>query len=253
MGSGHILVYMFDVLYEIYSKSGYMGREIPRLIIENNLYGLDIEDRAYQLASFSVVMKALQYNRRFLRSIEPDGLTIPLAAIQETNLVTDEEIAYLAGETEGNHYDEIESFVDQFKHGKAIGSLIKMEPVDYDILNDRLEELEKQENNIFEMDFKEHTLPLFKGLLKQATIMGREYDVFVTNPPYAGRRYVTKEVNEYLDKHYSDVKSDLFSSFIEYSFYATKKNGQIGFMTPYVWMFISSYEKLREKIINDRN
>ncbi|WP_033826332.1 DNA methyltransferase, partial [Bacillus andreraoultii] len=84
MGSGHILVYMFDVLYEIYSKCGYMEREIPRLIIEKNLYGLDIDDRAYQLACFSVVMKALQYNRRFLRSIERDGLTMNLASIQET-------------------------------------------------------------------------------------------------------------------------------------------------------------------------
>src|SRR5699024_10894739 len=234
MGSGHILVYMFDVLYEIYSKSGYMDREIPRLIIENNLYGLDIDDRAYQLASFSVVMKALQYNRRFLRSIERDGLTMHLAAIQETNLMTDAEIAYLAGETEGSHYKEIKSFVDQFKHAKAIGSLIKIKPIYYDILNDRLEELEKQENNIFELDFKERILPLFEGLLKQASIMEKKYDVLVTNPPYAGRRYVTKEVNDYLDENYPDVKSDLFSSFIEYSFHATKQNGKIGFMTPYV-------------------
>src|SRR5699024_9496793 len=143
MGSGHILVYMFDVLYEIYRKCGYMERDIPRLIIENNLYGLDIDDRAYQLASFSVVMKALQYNRRFLRSIERDGLTMHLAAIQETNLVTHEEIAYLAGETEGDHYEEVKLFIDQFKHAKAIGSLIKMEPVDFNFLNNRIEELKK--------------------------------------------------------------------------------------------------------------
>ncbi|HLR92255.1 MAG TPA: BREX-1 system adenine-specific DNA-methyltransferase PglX, partial [Atopostipes sp.] len=253
MGSGHILVYMFDVLHEIYSKSGYMDREIPRLIIENNLYGLDIDDRAYQLASFSVVMKSLQYNRRFLRSIERDGLTMHLAAIQETNLVTHEEIAYLAGETEGDHYEEVKLFIDQFKHAKAIGSLIKMEPVDFNFLNNRIEELKKQENDIFELDFKERILPLFKGLLKQATIMEEEYDVFVTNPPYAGRKYVTKEVNDYLDKHYPDVKSDLFSSFIEYSFYATKKNGQIGLITPFVWMFISSFEKLRKIIVNGKN
>jgi len=253
MGSGHILVYMFDVLHEIYSKSGYMDREIPRLIIENNLYGLDIDDRAYQLASFSIVMKALQYNRRFLRSIERDGLTMHLAAIQETNLVTHEEIAYLAGETEGDHHEVIKSFIDHFKHAKAIGSLIKIGSVDFEFLNNRLEKLAKQENDIFELDFKERILPLFEGLLKQATIMEKEYDVFVTNPPYAGRRYMTKEVNDYLDKNYPDVKSDLFSSFIEYSFHATKENGQIGFMTPYVWMFISSYEKLRGKIIRDRN
>src|SRR5699024_7613463 len=163
------------------------------------------------------------------------------------------EIAYFDGEKESDDYEEVKLFIEQFKHAKAIGSLIKMEPVDFDFLNNRLGELEKQENDIFEMDFKERILPLFKGLLKQVTIMGKKYDVFVTNPPYAGRRYVTKEVNDYLDENYPDVKSDLFSSFIEYSFYATKENGQIGFMAPYVWMFISSYEKLRDKIINDRN
>ncbi|MCD8502094.1 MAG: BREX-1 system adenine-specific DNA-methyltransferase PglX [Bacillaceae bacterium] len=88
MGSGHILVYMFDVLFEIYSKCGYMDREIPRLIIENNLYGLDIDDRAYQLACFSVVMKALEYNKRFFRSIEREGLQLHLASIQETNFLS---------------------------------------------------------------------------------------------------------------------------------------------------------------------
>ena len=97
MGSGHILVYMFDVLYEIYSKCGYMEREIPRLILENNLYGLDIDDRAYQLACFSVVMKAVEYNSRFFRSVEREGLKINLASIQETNLFTEEDISSSLG------------------------------------------------------------------------------------------------------------------------------------------------------------
>ena len=253
MGSGHILVYMFDVLYEIYSKSGYMQREIPRLIIENNLYGLDIDDRAYQLASFSIVMKALQYNRRFLRNIERDGLSINLAAIQETSKITDEEISYLAGDVGGYQLEQFKSFIYQFKHAKAIGSLIKIESHDYKLLNKRIIELEEQDNNIFELAYKDRTLPLLKNLLKQTIIMSEKYDVLVTNPPYAGRSYVTKEINDYLDENYSDVKYDLFSSFIEYSFWATKKNGQIGFMTPYVWMFISTYDKLREEIINKRN
>src|SRR5690625_625874 len=126
MGSGHILVYMFDVLFEIYSKSGYMEREIPRLIIENNLYGLDIDDRAYQLACFSVVMKALQYNRRFLRSIDRDGLTMNLTAIQETNPLTEEDIAFLAGNISGENYDLTKAFFEQYKHAKVIGSLLKL-------------------------------------------------------------------------------------------------------------------------------
>lgn len=252
MGSGHILVYMFDVLHEIYSKCGYMEREIPRLIIEKNLYGLDIDDRAYQLASFSVVMKALQYNKRFLRSIERDGLTMNLTSIQETNSLTDEEVAFLAGESSGEQFNKMNKFIDQFKHAKAIGSLIKIESYDTEFLQQRLTAIEQGASDLFELEMKDRTLLLFRDLIKQARIMNLKYDVFITNPPYAGNNYLTTEVSAYLNNKYPDVKSDLFSSFIEYSFHITKENGQIGFMTPFVWMFIVSYEKLRKQIIGDK-
>src|SRR5699024_4117648 len=140
-----------------------------------------------------------------------------------------------------------------FKHAKAIGSLIKIESFDLEFSNGRIVDIEQQDHDIFGFALKDRTLPLLKALIEQAKIMDQRYDVFITNQPYAGRRYVTKEVNNYLDKNYPDVKSDLFSSFVEYSFSATKENGQMGFMTPYVWMFISSYEKMRKKIIEDRN
>ncbi|WP_062353352.1 BREX-1 system adenine-specific DNA-methyltransferase PglX [Bacillus kwashiorkori] len=252
MGSGHILVYMFDVLFEIYSKCGYMEREIPRLIIEKNLYGLDIDDRAYQLASFSIVMKALQYNRRFLRSIEREGLTMNLASIQETNQFTDEEIEFLAGVSSGEQFDKMKDFIDQFKHAKSIGSLIKLESYDIKFLQLRLTAIEQQSGNLFELELKDSTLDIFRKLIKQALILNLKYEVFITNPPYAGNKYLTAEVSNYLVANYPDVKSDLFSAFIEYSFYATRENGQIGFMSPFVWMFISSYEKLRQKIIKER-
>ena len=252
MGSGHILVYMFDVLFEIYSKCGYMEREIPRLIIEKNLYGLDIDDRAYQLASFSIVMKALQYNKRFLRSIERDGLTMNLASIQETNQFTDEEIEFLAGVSSGEQFDKMKDFIDQFKHAKSIGSLIKLESYDINFLQLRLTVIEQQSGNLFELELKDSTLDIFRKLIKQALILNLKYEVFITNPPYAGNKYLTAEVSNYLVANYPDVKSDLFSAFIEYSFYATRENGQIGFMSPFVWMFISSYEKLRLKIIKER-
>lgn len=251
MGSGHILVYMFDVLYEIYSKNGYVERDIPRLIIEKNLYGLDIDDRAYQLASFSVVMKALQYNRRFLRSIERDGLEMNLASIQETNSLSDEEIAYLAGESLGESFDEMKNFISQFKDGKSIGSLIKIEYHNEEFLKQRLIDIEEQPDDLFELDLKDRTLVLFKNLIKQVGLMDCKYDVFITNPPYVGNKYLTTEIALYLRENYADVKSDLFSSFIDYSMETTKENGQIGFMSPFVWMFLSSYEKLREKIINE--
>ncbi|TCI61816.1 BREX-1 system adenine-specific DNA-methyltransferase PglX [Exiguobacterium sp. SH3S1] len=253
MGSGHILVYMFDVLYEIYIKCGYMEREIPRLIIENNLYGLDIDDRAYQLASFSVVMKALQYNKRFLRNIEREGLVMNLTAIQETNVLIDEDIVFLSGESSGESYEKMKLFITQFQHAKAIGSLLKLEEFDYHYLIGRLKNLQEQTGDLFEIEKKERNLPLYESLITQAVLMNTQYDVFVTNPPYAGSKYVTPEVATYLNTNYPDVKSDLFSAFIEYSFEVTKKHGQIGFMTPFVWMFISSYEKLRNKIVKNKN
>lgn len=253
MGSGHILVYMFDVLYQIYNKCGYMERDIPRLIIEKNLYGLDIDDRAYQLASFSVVMKAMQYNKRFLRSIERDGIIMNLAAIQETNKLTIEEIAFLAGESSGEQFEKMQKFINQFKHAKSIGSLIKLEFSEFDFLKERLDIIENQSTNLFEIDLKDRTYNLFRNLINQSNLMNIKYDIFITNPPYAGNKYLTPEVSAYLTKNYPDVKTDLFSSFIEYSFIATKENGQIAFMTPFVWMFISSYEKLRKKIINEKS
>lgn len=253
MGSGHILVYMFDVLYEIYRECGYIEREIPRLIIEKNLYGLDIDDRAYQLASFSIIMKALEYNRRFLRNIERNGLTMNLASIQETDMLTEEEIAFFAGESSGDQFDEMKAFIDQFKHAKAIGSLINVESFDARFLQQRIADIEKQSDNLFELDMKERTLGLLKNLLKQADIMNLKYDVFITNPPYAGSRYLTTEVTTYLNKNYPKVKSDLYSAFIEFSFRATKPNGQLGFITPFVWMFISSYEHLRTSIVKEKN
>lgn len=254
MGSGHILVYMFDVLFEIYRKCGYTEREIPRLIIENNLYGLDIDDRAYQLACFSVVMKALAYNRRFLRSIERHGLTLNLAAIQETNPLSDADIAYIAGEEQGPTFDKTKAFIAQFRDAKTLGALIKVDTFDEAFLQQRLQEIENSPpRDLFESEKRERTLGLFESLLKQARLMTQKYDVLVTNPPYAGRRYLNKTATDFLDEHYADTKADLFSAFMAYSFYATKERGQIGLMTPFVWMFIATYEKLREHIIRHKH
>src|SRR5690625_4601994 len=194
MGSWHILVYMFDVLFEIYSKSGYLEREIPRLIIENNLYGLDIDDRAYQLACFSVVMKAMEYNRRFLRSIERDGLKMNLVSIQETNQLTDKDIAFLAGESSGKSHDKMKGFIDQFKHAKAIGSLIKVGSFDIEFFKERLEAIKEESGNLFDIEVVDRTFPLFEGLLKQAEIMSTFFDVIITNPPYLGNRYMPQQI-----------------------------------------------------------
>ncbi|RKJ69085.1 BREX-1 system adenine-specific DNA-methyltransferase PglX, partial [Butyricicoccus sp. 1XD8-22] len=252
MGSGHILVYMFDVLYEIYSKCGYMEREIPRLIIEKNLYGLDIDDRAYQLASFSVVMKALQYNRRFLRSIERDGLTMNLASIQETNGWTDEAIAYIAGEETGEHFNSIKAFYEQYKNAKTFGSLIKVTETDIAFLDKRLNEIkESPVTDLFQEERREQAIEILPLLIKQTKIMGQQYDIVVMNPPYMGWGSMNKELSDFLGKNYPDSKSDLFASFMEVDQYL-KPTSFYGSINQHTWMFLSSYKKLRMKILANK-
>uniref|UniRef100_UPI00352AEB03 BREX-1 system adenine-specific DNA-methyltransferase PglX n=1 Tax=Aerococcus urinaeequi TaxID=51665 RepID=UPI00352AEB03 len=251
MGSGHILVYMFEVLREIYIKQGYTNREIPRLIIENNLYGLDIDERAYQLAAFSVVMKGIKFNNGLLRDIERNGLKLNLWAIEETSDFTEEDIQFLAGESKGKSYDRLHTFIKQFKHAKEIGSLLIIEDFEEEFLRQRLQTINDSELNLLEIGIYDKVISRFESLIKQAKLLSKTYDIYVTNPPYLGRRYQTSATQKYLSKNYDDVKSDLFSSFIMSSFDLTKEDGHIGFMSPYVWMFISSHEKLRNKIISD--
>jgi hypothetical protein len=251
MGSGHILVYMFEVLREIYIKQGYTNREIPRLIIENNLYGLDIDERAYQLAAFSVVMKGMEFNNGLLRDVIRNGLKLNLVAIEETTDFTEEDIQFLAGETEGKSYEKMYAFTKKFEHAKEIGSLLIIEDFDEEFLRDRLKTIKNSELNLLEIGIFDKVIYRFETLIKQAGLLSETYDIYVTNPPYLARKYQTSATKKYLEEHYDDVKSDLFSSFIMSSFNLTKEDGHIGFMSPYVWMFISSHEKLRDKIISD--
>lgn len=254
-GSGHILVYMFEVLYEIYSRVGYEEREIPRLIIENNLYGLDIDDRAYQLACFAVVMKGASYNKRLLRSIERDGIKLNIASIQETNNLNDTDIAYIAGEKSGKNFDKTKKFVETFYNGKTYGSLIKVDEFDKEFFKERLEYIKNNPVDDIEMQAsKEKGVDeLLEKLISQADIMVNTYDILVTNPPYMGVGYMNENLVGFVNKNYSDVKSDTFSAFMKYCMEKVKNSGQLGFLTPYVWMFISSYQKLRENIINDKS
>lgn len=249
MGSGHILVYMFEVLREIYIKQGYTNREIPRLIIENNLYGLDIDERAYQLAAFSVVMKGMKFNNGLLRNIKRNGLKLNLVAIEETSDFSEEDIQFLARETEGKSYEKMHTFIKQFSHAKEIGSLMIIEDFDEKFLRDRLKIIKNSELNLLEIGIYDKVITRFEILIKQAEILSQTYDVYITNPPYLARNYQTAATKKYLEKNYNDVKSDLFSSFIASSFNLSKEHGYIGFMSPYVWMFISSHEKLRNKVI----
>ncbi|RMC98714.1 BREX-1 system adenine-specific DNA-methyltransferase PglX [Clostridium autoethanogenum] len=253
-GSGHILVYMFDVLYQIYEKCGYMNREIPRLIIENNLYGLDIDDKAYQLACFAVVMKGMKYNNRLLRSIEREGISLNIAPIQETNNLNEMDIEYIAGESSGENYNKTKAFIEQFKNAKICGSLIKIEEFDKEFLEKRYEHiLNDPVEDLMQEESRKKVVNILPKLMKQTSIMVKTYDILSTNPPYIGNKYLNPILGEFISKNYSDVKSDIFSAFIVYSFSKVKYNGQLAFMTPFVWLFIKSYEKLRNIIMETKN
>lgn len=251
-GSGHILVYMFEVLYEIYSRVGYEEREIPRLIIENNLYGLDIDDRAYQLACFAVVMKGASYNKMLLRSIERDGIKLNIASIQETNNLNDTDIAYIAGERSGKNFNKTKKFVETFYNGKTYGSLIKVDEFDKEFFEERLDYINK--NIAIDLDFQiskqKGTNELLEKLISQADIMIENYDILVTNPPYMGNTYMNDNLVMFLKENYGFVKSDTFSAFISYCVKKVKRIGHLGFLTPFVWFYISSYEKLRDYVLH---
>ncbi|MGU8130603.1 BREX-1 system adenine-specific DNA-methyltransferase PglX [Clostridium perfringens] len=266
-GSGHILVYMFDVLYEIYSKCGYSRGEIPMLIIEKNLYGLDIDMRAYQLACFAIIMKGMSYDKLLLRKIgrEVDSrgkyIDLNIACVKETNILFEDEnitlhdnVAFLAKEQSGETYDKIKLFVESLKNANTFGSLTKVEGFDKEFLENRLEEIKNNPaTDIFSSKSSELWKSILEDLIKQVSIMEKTYDVLVTNPPYMGSKYMNLILTDFIKDNYEDTKSDLFSAFMKYSIKKVFKNGQLGFMTPFVWMFIASYENLREDIIENND
>ncbi len=268
MGSGHILVYAFDVLFDIYKSAGYSEREIPKLILENNLYGMDIDDRAGQLAYFAVMMKARSKNRRIFH----ENIDINLCSIQESNGIPEETITYFAdgkkfisrteleekikGKDDLSDMDfEIQAryLIHVFQDAKEYGSILEVKKLDFDKIGNRLEEIRQNHpDDIFEFGHKQILLEKLPPLIKQAKIMSGKYDVVVTNPPYMGRRNMNADLKKYVDSNYSDVKTDLFSVFIERNYEYAKEHGHLAFMSPFVWMFITTYEKLRKKIIESK-
>lgn len=250
MGSGHILVYMFDVLFEIYCRCGYADQEIPKLIIEKNLYGLDIDERAFQLAYFSVVMKALQYSPRFLRNIKRNGLRHNLSSIQETNALTHDDISILVGESRGPKYHRVKEFVEQFHEAKTYGSLLKVEGFDDQYFEERVRSLrDTPASDLFIEVSRQRIIDLMPAVIRQSTIMSESYDIIVTNPPYMGTRYMNDTLAHYIKMNYPETKSDTFSAFIQYCQTKVTKNGHMAFLTPFVWMFISDYDNLRDMIL----
>lgn len=239
-GSGHILVYAFEIYYQIYLQNGYKKNEIPEMILKNNLYGLDIDDRAGQLSILSIILKAREYDKNIFNKEIVRNLNI--LSIQESNLISESLLDNISSE---NNRKNAEYLIDKFKNAKEIGSLLTIEDNDYN----KLEEEIVNNTTIFGIELREKLLPI----IKVANILNLKYNIVVTNPPYMNTTSMNNNLKNYITERYPDFKYDLFSAFIVRNSYLSNANGYMGFMTPYVWMFISSYEKLRRYIIDKLN
>lgn len=226
MGSGHILVYAFDVLMDIYTACGWSERDAAKSILRNNLYGLDIDRRAYQLAYFAVMMKARQYNRRILSAENQPNLA-NFANVMHVD------ISLLSG--------SLRKFAEQFQFADTYGSLMTVtKPAG-------LDEAVSAFLPTFGMQAEQ-----LEMMMRVARILTQKYDVVCTNPPYMGGSGMNATLSDFIKKNYPDYKSDLFSAFVVKCTKMAKSEGYLGFLTPYVWMFIQSYEKMRNYIYNTR-
>lgn len=253
MGSGHILIAIFDVLMDIYESAGYDKREAAFEIVEHNIHGLDIDQRAYQLAYFAVMMKGRGYNRRFLRG--RDGKPEPkVYAIVESNEINQNHLQFF-----GTHLSEmernlavmqIEGLLNTFKDAREYGSILNVDSCDWDVLEKFADDLGTTGQISFESVGSEETQEKLRKLVRVAKSLGQKYDAVVTNPPYMGAANMNPKLNEFIKNNYADYKSDFFSTFVIHASQMTKQSGYCAFFTPYVWMFISAYEKMRNYLYN---
>ena len=247
MGSGHILVYAFDVLMEIYREVGYSDRDAALSIVENNLFGMDIDKRAYQLAYFAVMMKARSYNRRALTK----GISNNLAVVEESNSIDKFACNGLTTDNEQNKIGEY--LVEAYKDAQEIGTLQTIAKKDYKEFVEYLNNVESSAGQIdlFSTAWLNDTLPQMVQLAKQAEIMSNKYAVVCTNPPYMNK--LEGQLKKFVVDNYKAYSGDLFSVFIYRNFDYCKADGYSAFMTPFVWMFIKTYEALRTYIIDKKS
>lgn len=233
-GSGHILVYMFEILFQIYESYGYSKKDIAELIIKNNLYGLDIDDRAWQLSVLSVLLKAREFDKDIFNKDIAKNLNV--LSIQETNginlniandLLKEEEFQYL---------------LDSFKNAKEIGSLLYTEEKDYSKIINRLEEI-----NIYNYEIKAKVI----SLVKQANILCKKYDIVIMNPPYMPYSRMSDTIKDYLKTNYSDSKYDLCTAFMENRL--MKNDCYLAMINMQSWMFLSGFEDLRKKLLETKS
>lgn len=242
MGSGHIICYMFDVLMQIYEAYGYTTRDAVSSIVQNNLYGLDIDERASQLAYFAVMMKACQYDRRFLsRGIQPHVYAIMESNGFDTNMID----TFTGGRKELK--TAISSLVSDLHDAKEYGSILDVKPVDFPALYARFDEIRNGNPNLYTHQILGELLPF----VQVAEAMAQKYHVVVTNPPYMGSSGMSGKLSEFIKKNYPDSKSDLFAVFMECWNRHIVPTGFNCMVTMQSWMFLSSFEKMRENILEN--
>ena len=244
MGSGHILVYAFDVLMQIYEAQGYTQRDAARRIIENNLFGLDIDKRAYQLSYFALMMKARQYSRRiFSEHIKPH-----VFVIDDNSALTADAIEYIA-KGDQKIKAALHSISDDLYNAKEYGSIIDVAPVDFGAIYDRIEEIRNSEPDLFSTQIPDQITPI----IRQAEVMAQKYDVVVTNPPYMGSSGMNARLSQYIKDRFPDTKADLFACFVDRGNQMVVKHGYNCMVTMQSWMFLSSFEKMRETVLQTKS
>ncbi len=267
-GSGHILVEAYNLLKAIYEERGYRSRDIPKLILENNLYGLDIDDRAAQLAGFALMMKAREDDRRiFTRDIKLNVLALQsskdldvpylwrrldvnnVLSLGTNESLFDDDQSDLVDVLNDVDFKTLQSVIDLFEHAKTFGSLTQVPATQADFLKD----LNKQLQTLIETgnSFQKPAAKTLMPFVQQAQILAMKFDAVIANPPYMGNKYLNPLLKDYLKKNYNGFEKDLFSASMIRGLEFTKESGQLGFMSPFVWMFISSYEELRTHFIDN--
>ena len=257
MGSGHILVYAFDLLFEMYENLGWSTKDTVLSILKNNLYGLEIDERAGQLASFALMMKAREkFSRLFSVLKREEAFKLNTLIIEESNNLSEK----IKNKLKDNNLNNLSKIIEDFEDAKEYGSILKLETIDRETLEKEFNLLKESLDNeqgtlIFnedELDINiEEDLELIESLIVQHIALTNKYEAVITNPPYMGGKGFSPRLKTYVEKNYKDTKSDLFAVFIERCNEFTKKNCYTSMITMQSWMFLSSFENLRKNIISN--
>ena len=245
MGSGHILVYIFDVLMDIYLSEGYTEKDSAENILKNNLYGLDIDNRAYQLAYFAVMMKARSYNRKILNK----GISPLIYSIDESNHIS-QELIELISKNNPKIKEEIKILINSFKDAKNYGSMLNISIDNLDEIENTIVDLTNNKNDLYYLNYQ-NEIKILLNIIQNAKLLSYKYDVVVTNPPYMGNNNMNSDLKEFTKMYYPLSKTDLFAVFIEKGMKMVKEQGFNCMVTMQSWMFLSSFEKFRAKLIEN--